>query len=279
VVEAYDLLRLPEVGDKVLVKGTVTISIQHCLLVRQGVKLEQIGRILSHEQVCQKPSDPNRAIEVAMACRHWVNAACSSRSIFHMPFWRRHHPRQLQRRLYPWVATMKPVLLQSAPKFVRRCLKALKWHAKEYKMRIVGIHLQIHSELADAHIDDDNAPPPVNMTRFYILATARFLVPPPLCGGPKRALVRTGWKPTNTSAGERDVESARNVARLLVTLGLLCTRVDRRPSLAQAPFHDVYFVELQDDAASDSQDWESRIEEAIRRVKGINGDICLLGIW
>ena len=56
MVETYDLLRLPEVGDRVFVKGTVTISVQHCLLVRNGVKLEQIGRILSHEQVCQNHS-------------------------------------------------------------------------------------------------------------------------------------------------------------------------------------------------------------------------------
>jgi prephenate dehydratase len=75
VVETYDLLRLPKVGDKVLVKGTVTISVQHCLLVRKGVKLEQIARILSHEQVCQTLSVHDDASEVARAGRRWVSAA------------------------------------------------------------------------------------------------------------------------------------------------------------------------------------------------------------
>jgi len=146
----------------------------------------------------------------------------------------------------------------------------------------VCAHQRIHSELAAAHIEamSSRCIISVNATRFYILATAGFLVPPPLLGGPRCALVRTAWQPANTSASEWDVKSSVNIAKLLVTLGLPCTRVDRRPSLARIPFHDVYFVEVQqDDPTDETQDWEAQVQQALRRLKDINGDVSLLGIW
>lgn len=51
VVEAYDILKEPDVGREAFVRGEVTIGIQHCLITRKGVKLEDVKRILSHEQV------------------------------------------------------------------------------------------------------------------------------------------------------------------------------------------------------------------------------------
>ena len=51
VTETYDTLRLPEVGQTKFVKGEVTIAVRHCLIVRRGVKREDITRILSHDQV------------------------------------------------------------------------------------------------------------------------------------------------------------------------------------------------------------------------------------
>ena len=46
------------------------------------------------------------------------------------------------------------------------------------------------------------------------------------------------------------------------------------------PFHDVYFVEVQqDDTTNETQDWEAQVQQALQRLKDINGDVSLLGIW
>ena len=51
VIEVYDILRVPDFGREAFVRGEVTISIQHCLITRKGVALEDVRRVLSHEQV------------------------------------------------------------------------------------------------------------------------------------------------------------------------------------------------------------------------------------
>ena len=51
VIEAYDFLRGPDAGKDVFVRGEVTIGIQHCLITRKGVALQDVRRVLSHEQV------------------------------------------------------------------------------------------------------------------------------------------------------------------------------------------------------------------------------------
>ncbi|KAF8974017.1 Prephenate dehydratase-domain-containing protein [Flammula alnicola] len=47
VVETYDLLRAT---NSTFVRGEIILKVEHCLLVRRGVKLHQIQKIMSHEQ-------------------------------------------------------------------------------------------------------------------------------------------------------------------------------------------------------------------------------------
>jgi Prephenate dehydratase len=51
VTETYDLLRASELGESKWIRGTVTLSVQHCLVVRRGKTMRDIKRVLSHEQV------------------------------------------------------------------------------------------------------------------------------------------------------------------------------------------------------------------------------------
>lgn len=50
VIETYNLLRDPTIGQNNFIRGYTVLAIRHCLVVRQGVKLENIDHVLSHEQ-------------------------------------------------------------------------------------------------------------------------------------------------------------------------------------------------------------------------------------
>lgn len=51
VTETYDLLRDEKVGRQIFVREELTLPIRHSFVVRKGAKLQDIKRVLSHEQV------------------------------------------------------------------------------------------------------------------------------------------------------------------------------------------------------------------------------------
>lgn len=56
VVETYDCLRLPELGESKFIRGEKAIGIQHCLVICKGVELGDVKKIISHEQVINQLS-------------------------------------------------------------------------------------------------------------------------------------------------------------------------------------------------------------------------------
>lgn len=51
-MDTYEALRDAAFGKAVFIGGEYTFGIDHCLLVQKGTRLEEVKRIMSHEQVC-----------------------------------------------------------------------------------------------------------------------------------------------------------------------------------------------------------------------------------
>jgi len=51
VIETYNVFRSRAIGQESFVRGETNMPINHCLVVRQNVKMEDIELVLSHEQV------------------------------------------------------------------------------------------------------------------------------------------------------------------------------------------------------------------------------------
>ncbi|KAH0838383.1 Prephenate dehydratase-domain-containing protein [Lanmaoa asiatica] len=59
VIETYNVLRIPGVGQENFVRGVTVIGVKHSLVIRRGVKMENIEHVLSHEQALGQ-------------CREWL---------------------------------------------------------------------------------------------------------------------------------------------------------------------------------------------------------------
>jgi len=126
----------------------------------------------------------------------------------------------------------------------------------------------------------------LNSTRFYIFAVNRDIdITPPAEVLRKCALVRISCKLPTTSS----IDTPGNITQLLAALGLCVTRIDRRPSLHLIPFHDVYFVELEEgntnravrngDGVRNDKSWMKAVEDGIQHVIEIGAEAQFLGSW
>ncbi|TFY57190.1 hypothetical protein EVJ58_g7171 [Rhodofomes roseus] len=78
VTETYDLLRLPEVGTEKFVRGELVLPVRHSLLVRRGVQLADVERVLSHEQASAPANLPSKLPGAARIKTPSTSAAAKS---------------------------------------------------------------------------------------------------------------------------------------------------------------------------------------------------------
>jgi hypothetical protein len=76
VIETYDQLRHPTVGTEKLIRGEITIGVQHSLVVRKGVKLQDVIRVLSHEQASRielRFQCPDMSLTSGLGTMSWLS--------------------------------------------------------------------------------------------------------------------------------------------------------------------------------------------------------------
>ncbi|KAJ7597135.1 PDT-domain-containing protein [Mycena floridula] len=220
VKETYDALR----EGNCFIRGEITISIQHCLIVNEGAKPDSIECILSHEQALGQ-------------CRG---------------FMARNFPSVSVRKTNSTAAAVQSIT--NFPNFA-------------------AIGSQLSAELVDgvkvlySGIQDNSE----NYTRFFIVAVNTDSdLPLPWPMPAVRALVRL--------IPPYPINLAPFLAAFLDTT---ITRIDRRPSPRDIPFHDIYFLELlRNDTESPSESrWSQALQDALRRVIEAGGEANLLGKW
>ncbi|KAL5534249.1 hypothetical protein ACEPAG_711 [Sanghuangporus baumii] len=116
-----------------------------------------------------------------------------------------------------------------------------------------------------------------NFTKFWIMTSPSSNPIPCLMPAKTRnALIRI------SSSSECLVD----LSLLIVQLGLLVLRIDRRPSIQSIPFHDVYFFHVSNklpqtgiDQLEDTVPWRDRVESALGNARAQGWQACTLGLW
>ena len=141
VIETCNTLRGFHPG---FVRGEVLLKIDHCLLVRKGVKLDEIRKVVSHEQVrCilyllnDEQTDDTKN-------RHLANVRSFLQRTYPWQRWRNQPRPPLPLELY---STIHWTVLQYALRYVLLYFKDSRFFIMAYKARRVGPLFSIHKEV------------------------------------------------------------------------------------------------------------------------------------
>ncbi|EUC66656.1 prephenate dehydratase [Rhizoctonia solani AG-3 Rhs1AP] len=268
VIETLDLLRADKPLERAAnITGEFTIGIEHCLIVRQGVKIEDITRVLSHEQALGQ-------------CHDFLSS---------------HLPGVTQVRTASTASAAEHILQLSAKG------DPLARHSAAICSRVcVDMHKEL--ELLRSSIQDGESRKlfkpnhlqltfiPVNFTRFIILSKVPLptqLRLPTL----QRAFLRCILPSSGKPSASNPIVTLSSIIRSIPN-DLQVLRVDRRPSLCKTPFHDCAFLEvicqpplIPDDNSLDiSQLWRDKVAAGVEAINGEihGGDLpcChILGAW
>ncbi|KAH8102437.1 PDT-domain-containing protein [Cristinia sonorae] len=252
VIETYDNLRRDDIGQRIHVKGEITISIQHCLAVRSGIRPEGIKRIVSHEQALGQ-------------CAQYLST---------------HYPDAVRHKA--------PSTGQAALSLLRSDEVGLD-DESELQTKSAAICSVLCAKMNGLEIVQENIQDRNNFTRFYVLSIDAEAKPPQLPESPQlfRALIRL----ESVHVEGHDLFARRPLqlvmGTLLTTFGVPTTRIDRRPSLNSTPFEDVYFIELEELGAPDYSidrsgvyaSWLHKVHQMAERARSSGVYATLLGVW
>ncbi|KAI0691330.1 PDT-domain-containing protein [Cytidiella melzeri] len=262
VVDTYDWLRSTKAGADVFIRGEATLAVQHCLVGRKGLDKEKITRILSHEQALGQ-------------CRDYIFA---------------NFPNAILKKVSSTAAAAQALSEEDS--------------ADLQSAAICSAHCATFFddlEVLQSSIQDKQD----NFTRFFVLSHSLGATPPLLDTRPRllRALVRIAMVVSQRSNSDEEESSVTEIpppapnfhsrplllimSTLLTTFGIPITRVDRRPSLSDIPFEDVYFIELEELGPSLEipprperiNSWIKRVGAGVNRVKAVGCDATILGVW
>lgn len=233
VIETYNLLRCEVVGRDSFVRGETSMPIEHSLVVRKNVKIEDIEHVFSHEQALGQCKAFLKGFLPRASLVPTDSTASAARALLNPPS-------------------------ESFDPFKSAAICST-----------VVTSLFPDLEVLRTGIQDGES----NITRFYVVSYGMdvgipWQTPPTY---QKRALIRL--------LPDRD-SVAWDSSRAIKALNIPISRIDRRPSLYSAPFHDVYFLEVYADGGKESDvTWFDCVNQAVERLRQAGLGSTVLGIW